>query len=138
MTVSLPNLLFRVRSSVAEISVDNMDDLTMYRELEKANDYVNQIKCADATDVELETPIVCLAAYYSHVTYTLLNARQLGTIDEGVVIRGRELKRIAKAMLLTITDQSLDDNLAIDNSHYQKIGGIGFKTTNGILNDSTW
>lgn len=138
MTVLLPPLLFRVRSSVAEISIENMDDLTMYRELIKANVYVNAIKKAAATDEQLETPIVCLAAYYAHVTYTLLNSRQLGTIDEGVIIRGRELKRIARAMLLTITDQALDDNLVIDNTRYQKLGGIAFATTNGILNDKTW
>lgn len=135
MTVDLPSLIFRVRASVAEISVDNMDDLTMYREIQKASFYVEKIKNTTVTNTDLETPIVCLSAYLCHVNYTLLNARQLGTTDESTILRQRELKKIARAMLLQITNMPLDENLSVDDSVYQRIGGIGFALTNGVLND---
>lgn len=138
MTVDLPSLIFRVRATVAEISVENMDDLTMYREIQKASFYIEKIKDATVVDADLETPIVCLAAYYSHVNYTLLNARRLGTIDESYLLRQLELKRIAKAMLLQITSLPLTDDLAVDETKYEKIGGIGFALTNGVLNDTNW
>ena len=138
MTVDLPSLIFRVRASVAEISVDNMDDLSMYREIQKASFYIDKIKDATVTDTDIETPIVCLAAYYCHVNYTLLNARRLGTIDESYLLRQHELKRIAKAMLLQITSLPLTDDLAVDETKYEKIGGIGFALTNGVLNDTNW
>jgi hypothetical protein len=138
MAVSLPPLLFRVRSSVAEISVANMDDLAMYREIVKASDYINAIKMSTKLDAELETPIVCLAAYYCHVNYTLLNVRQIGTIDEAALIRQKELKRIARAMLMTVTEVDIDNDLAINDARYEKMGGIGFALTNGALNDTRW
>lgn len=138
MTVNLSTLLFRVRAAVAEISVDNMDDLTMYRELQKANTFVESIKLSTVSDADLETPIVCLAAYYAHTNYTLLNARQLGTIDEHFILRQRELKKIARAMLLLISNVHITEDLAIDESKYEKIGGIGFALTNGVLNDSRY
>jgi len=135
MTVNLSTLLFRVRSMVAEISVDNMDDLTMYKEIQKASYFVESIKLSTVTDDNLETPIVCLAAYYAHTNYTLLNARQLGTIDEHFILRQRELKRIARAMLQLISNVDLTEDLAINDVRYEKLGGIGFALTNGVMND---
>ena len=135
MTVNLSTLLFRVRSMVAEISVDNMDDLTMYKEIQKASYFVNGIKLSTVSDANLETPIVCLAAYYAHTNYTLLNARQLGTIDEHFILRQRELKRIARAMLQLVSNVDIDVDLNINDTRYEKIGGIGFATTYGVLND---
>jgi hypothetical protein len=136
MTVSLPSLLFRVRSTVAEISTANMDDLTMFREVQKAQNFVNHIKLTTAPDGEVETAIVCLAAYYSHVNYTLLNARQLGTIDESVLIRQNELRRIARAMLQTISSVQIAPDLSVDDSRFREMGGIGFEPTHGVLNDT--
>jgi hypothetical protein len=127
-----------VRAAVAEISVDNMDDLAMYREIQKAAYFVEGIKLSTVTDENLETPIVCLAAYYSHVNYTLLNARQLGTIDESYIIRQHELKRIARAMLLLISNVHITNDLAVDETKYEKIGGIGFALTNGVMNDQRY
>lgn len=138
MTVNLSTLLFRVRSMVSEISVTNMDDLVMYREIQKASYFCEKIKISTVTDAELETPIVCLAAYYSHVNYTLLNARQLGTIDETVIIRQHELKRIARAMLQTISETEIDQDLNIDKTRYEQVGGIGFRLTTGALSDTTF
>lgn len=137
MTISLPSLLSRVRSSVAEITVDNMDDLTMYRSVQKANTYITSLKRDDATDDDTATAIVCLSAYYAHTTYTLLNARQLGTIDESVVIRGQELKKIARATLLVVSKAKLDANLAVDDKRYQQLGGIGFAITESALADTS-
>lgn len=138
MTVNLSTLLFRVRSMVSEISIVNMDDLAMFREIQKASYFCEKIKMSTVTDTELETPIVCLAAYYSHVNYTLLNARQLGTIDESVIIRQNELKRIARAMLQTISETEIDDDLNIDKSRYEKVGGIAFTLTAGTLDEQSF
>lgn len=138
MAVNLSTLLFRVRSMVSEISVANMDDLAMFREIQKASYFIEKIKSSTVTDTELETPIVCLAAYYSHVNYTLLNARQLGTIDETVIIRQAELKRIARAMLQAISELEITEDLTIDKSRYERVGGIGFKTTTGVLNEQSF
>ena len=59
----LPILLARVRSSLAEITVDNMDDLTMYRELQKASVYIASIQETNAVPAEVDSAMVCLAAY---------------------------------------------------------------------------
>jgi hypothetical protein len=123
---------------VSEISVANMDDLAMFREIQKASYFIEKIKSSTVTDTELETPIVCLSAYYSHVNYTLLNARQLGTIDETVIIRQAELKRIARAMLQAISELEITEDLTIDKSRYERVGGIGFATTNGVLDETTF
>ena len=120
---------------VAEISVDNMDDLTMYKELQKASYFVEGIKLSTVSDTDLETPIICLAAYYAHTNYTLLNARQLGTIDEHFILRQRELKRIARGMLQLVSNVDIDADLNINDTRYERVGGIGFATTNGVLND---
>lgn len=136
MTVNLSALLFRVRSMVAEIDIRNMDDLEMFREVQKAYYFIEKIKSSTVTDTDLEVPIICLAAYYSHVNYTLLNARQIGTIDETVIIRQQELKKIARAMLQTITENVIAEDLSIDNSRYAEVGGIGFSLTRGVLDDT--
>jgi hypothetical protein len=120
---------------VAEISVDNMDDLTMYKELQKASYFVERIKLSTVSDADLETPIVCLAAYYAHTNYTLLNARQLGTIDEHFILRQRELKRIARTMLQLVSNVDIDEDLNINDTRYEKIGGIGFAVTPGVMYD---
>lgn len=138
MAVNLSTLIFRVRSMVAEISVDNMDDLTMYKEIQKAAYFIDGIKLSTVTDEQLETPITCLAAYYAHTNYTLLNARQLGTIDEHFILRQHELKRIARAMLQLISNVDINADLNINDIRYEKLGGIGFATTNGVMNDSRW
>lgn len=138
MTVNLSTLLDRVRSHVSEISRDNMDDVAMYRELQKASFFIEKVKMPAVIDSDLETPIVCLAAYYAHVNYTLLNARQLGTIDESVIIRQRELKRIAKSMLHTISFFRFNDDLDIDDARYERMRGIGFAPTRSILDDRNY
>jgi len=121
---------------VAEIDIRNMDDLEMFREVQKAYYFIEKIKSSTVTDTDLEVPIICLAAYYSHVNYTLLNARQIGTIDETVIIRQQELKKIARAMLQTITENVIAEDLSIDNSRYAEVGGIGFSLTRGVLDDT--
>lgn len=138
MTVNLSTLLFRVRSMVAEIDVKNIDDLEMYRELQKAYYFVEKIKNSTVTDADLEIPIICLAAYYSHVNYTVLNARQLGTIDETVLIRQAELKKIARAMLQTISENEITEDLAIDKERYERIGGFAYSRTKSVLDDTTF
>lgn len=138
MTVNLSTLIFRVRATVNEISVVQLDDLAVYRELQKAQQFVNEIKKSTVTDTQTEIPLVCLAAYYSHVTYTLLNARQLGTIDETVLIRQNELKRIARAMLYTINAVDITDDLCIDDKRYQIVGGLAFARTLGVMDDRTF
>jgi hypothetical protein len=123
---------------VSEITVANMDDLAMFREIQKASFFVEKIRQSTVTDTEVETPIVCLAAYYSHVNYTLLNARQLGTIDETVIIRQGELKRIAHAMLEAVSSCQITEDLSIDDDRYEKVGGIGFSLTTGALNEQSF
>ena len=133
MTTPLSLLLSRVRSSVAEITVDNMDDLTMFRDLQKAATYVAELTDSNATSDEIDTAVVCLGAYYAHQTYTLLSARQLGTIDEGVIIRSKELKNVARAMLTMVSGERIDSSLIVDQERYARLGGIAFATAPTIL-----
>jgi len=123
---------------VSEITVANMDDLAMFREIQKASFFVEQIRDTTVTDTEVETPIICLAAYYSHVNYTLVNARQLGTIDETVIIRQGELKKIAHAMLEAISSCQITEDLSIDDDRYERVGGIGFSRTKGVLDETSF
>lgn len=138
MTVNLSTLLFRVRASVSDISVANMDDLAMYQEMRKAYAFVVNIKRTTVTDSDLEIPIICLAAYYSHATFTLLNARQQGTIDESALLRDSDLRRIARAQLQLISDLELTEDLTIDKSRYEKVGGVGFRCSPGVMYDTTY
>jgi hypothetical protein len=138
MTVNLSSLLFRVRATVADISVANMDDLAMYREIQKADRFIERVKRSTVADADLEIPIVCLAAYYAHANYTLLNVRQLGTIDEAALIRQNDLKKIAKAQVFLISDTDINEDLGIDDARYQKMRGIGFAPTTGIMSDMRW
>jgi len=142
MTVNLSTLLFRVRASVAEIPVATIDDLAMYRELEKANKFIEAIKRAGVVDADLEIPIICLSAYYSHVNYGLLSARQLGTIDELTmrtqIERQANLKRIAKAQISLISDVELTDELTIADERYAKVGAIAFALSPTVMSDYRW
>jgi len=135
MAVNLSTLLFRVRASVSDISVANMDDLAMYRELQKANNFVQAVKRSTVTDIDLEIPLICLAAYYAHATYTLLNARQQGTIDESALLRDNNLRRIAQVQLELISSVSLDENLNVDAARYERIRGLAFALSPGVMYD---
>jgi hypothetical protein len=138
MTVNLSSLLFRVRATVADISVANMDDLAMYREIQKADRFIERVKRSTVADIDLEIPIVCLSAYYAHATFTLLNARQLGTIDEAALVHQNDLKKIAKAQIYLISDTDINDDLGVDDARYQKMRGIGFALSPGIMYDMRW
>lgn len=137
MAVNLSTLLFRLRANVADISVANMDDLAMFRELQKADVFVQSIKKSTVIDADLEIPTICLAAYYCHSVYTLLNARQVGTIDESALVRDRDLRRIARAQLQVIAKVDLTEDLMINDVRYEKIGGIGFACSPGVMYDTT-
>ena len=86
MAISLPSLIFRVRSSVSDIPLNMLDDLVVMRELMKAKDYVDKIKQSTATDAQITVPLICLAAYYCHVNYVSIAARKLGDVPDSMYV----------------------------------------------------
>ena len=138
MAISLPSLISRVRVALADVPTDMMDDIQVYRDIQRADDFIDEMIRSGTTETMQEHTIVNLAAYYSYINYTSLAERQLGNVPAAAYLRIAALKEIALAFLRLISDVPLTDNLVPDWVQLRKLKTMAYSTLSSSLEMSDY
>lgn len=126
MAISSSSLISRVRVALADVPTDMLDDIQVYRDIERANAFVTAILRESVTETLQEHAIINLAAYYSYVNYTSLAERQLGNVPQTAIIRLDALKQIARAFLELVSSIPITADLVPNDEVLRGLKSIGY------------
>lgn len=132
MTINLHTLIDEIRDELGEVKPDIINDEGIYREVKKANKYIQLIKDEDYDNetVERET-ILALATYFTYINYTSIAEGFKGELGYNTTRKTGILKNIALMFMKQLSSYPLDDELMIDESSIN-IGGVGFSITENV------
>lgn len=132
MTINLHTLVNDIRDELGDVRPDIISDEGIYREIKKANVYIQMIKDEDYDDEDNEREVIlALATYYTYMNFTSIMEGLSGELGYNTTKKTQYLKEIALMFMKQITSTPLNDNLMIDESMY-KVGGIGFGITEDV------
>lgn len=132
MAIILSELILHVRATLADITLDMVDDAQVYQDIKRAYEYIQQIVPSDIISSQesyIQSCIVNLASYYTYVNYTSLAERQQGTLPPTALIRINALREIAFAFLSPITPFQLNPDLSINKDKLERTPAFGFNLT---------
>ncbi|MDD2255200.1 MAG: hypothetical protein PHT97_10845 [Methanoculleus sp.] len=113
----LPNpdsLILQVRSEVANVPVQYVDDYQVYSEIKSALAFVADIVRVDANSGNIREAIVKLSAYYVYVNYTSMAESALGELPRTAYIQLEVKRQKALTFLRMVSSVPLNANLTVD------------------------
>lgn len=133
ITIELSTLVYDVRDELSSIPDDLISSEQIYKEIKKANIYINYIIDPDWDDEDIQKQtIVSLASYYSYVNYTALVSSQRDDVSDYVYKREKVLKDIALSFLRMLAKYPISTDLSVDEKLLAKMGAVAYVNTNSV------
>lgn len=128
MTINLHTLIVDIRDELGGVRQDIIQDEDIFREIIKANAYIQNIKDADYEDESFEREtILALSSYFTYINYTSVMEQLKGELGFNSTNKTNRLKMVALMFMRQLSSYPINDDLTIDNAMFKMSGyGVGF------------